>query len=417
MTNKNVTDLSLLGKIVVVVPRFSQWTGTRAMHEGDFSVGLNGKLPPKEVTRSLGLKAIIDTRHLRVFDRIKYRAEALLEGCGVRYLSGWAIPQEKSQEVFQRLDELVDQYEEEKRQFLTQYDSFVQQWANQHQEFSHEILEGKLDENAVAERINADYESFRMQPISSEKAPALVRNLSGGLSSELIASVSKMARIFFKESFLGKTRANRKTVNAVWKIRERLQGLSFLNARLQPLIAKIDEVLVQMPDEGYFSGEPFWKLATLVKTLGDEALLEEIVCGGQVVFSDSENQSSSDLEQKTLDLASGGNLLTKQDDHFDLSVTELQSSPSDDAQEDLKFGDSEQPSHTDPVLTDLDEFLQQNQDERNTVFPLSQESTVNPMAQDLKQDDKSLVDQPEGISSSQKRIEIPEIDVGDGLYF
>ena len=162
MTNKNVTDFSLLGKIVVVVPRFSQWTGTRAMHEGDFSVGLNGKLPPKEVTRSLGLKAIIDTRHLRVFDRIKYRAEALLEGCGVRYLSGWAIPQEKSQEVFQRLDELVAQYEEEKRQFLTQYDSFVQQWANQHQEFSHEILEGKLDENTVAERINAGYESFRM---------------------------------------------------------------------------------------------------------------------------------------------------------------------------------------------------------------------------------------------------------------
>ena len=109
--------------------------------------------------------------------------------------------------------------------------------------------------------------------------------------------------------------------------------------------------------------------------------------------------------------------MRKQDDHFGLSVTELQSSPSDDAQEALKFGDSEQPSHTDPVLTDLDEFLQQNQDERNTVFPLSQESTVNPMAQDLKQDDKSLVDQPEGISSSQKRIEIPEIDIGDGLYF
>lgn len=137
----------------------------------------------------------------------------------------------------------------------------------------------------------------------------------------------------------------------------------------------------------------------------------------RLFFSDSENQSSSVLEQKTLDLASGENLLTKQDDHFDLSVTELQSSPFDDAQEVLKFGDSEQPSHTDSVLTDFDEFLQQNQDERNTVFPLSQEPTVNPAVQDLKQDDKSLVVQSEGIPSSQKRIEIPEIDIGDGLYF
>lgn len=109
--------------------------------------------------------------------------------------------------------------------------------------------------------------------------------------------------------------------------------------------------------------------------------------------------------------------MPKQDDHFDLSVTELQSSPSEDAQESLKFGDSEQPSRTDSVLTDLDEFLQQNQDERNVVLPLSQEPTLNPAAQDLKQDDKSLVVQSEGISSSQKRIEIPEIDIGDGLYF
>lgn len=58
--------------------------------------------------------------------------------------------------------------------------------------------------------------------------------------------------------------------------------------------------------------------------------------------------------------------------------------------------------------------------ERRTQSPINsirQESTVNPVSQDLKQDNKSLVDQSEGISSSQKRIEIPEIDIGDGLYF
>ena len=85
-------DPSLIGRIVVIVPAFRQWSGTRAMKEQDYQVGQGGQLPPKEVTRSLGLKAIIDTKTLSVFDRLKHRAEAILESCGVRYLSGWAIP-------------------------------------------------------------------------------------------------------------------------------------------------------------------------------------------------------------------------------------------------------------------------------------------------------------------------------------
>lgn len=99
----------------------------------------------------------------------------------------------------------------------------------------------------------------------------------GGLGGELIADIAQIARNFFKESFLGKSRANRKTVNAVLKLRERLNGLSFLSNAIQPLVDMIDRVVAQVPPEGYFEGEAYWKLATLVKTLGDESLLEEII--------------------------------------------------------------------------------------------------------------------------------------------
>ena len=64
-TQSNSTPVTVLDKVVVVVPDFRQWTGTRAMHEGDFALGANGKLPPKEVTKSLGLKAVIDPVTLR----------------------------------------------------------------------------------------------------------------------------------------------------------------------------------------------------------------------------------------------------------------------------------------------------------------------------------------------------------------
>ena len=45
--HQNTNDMALIGKIVVVVPRFTQWTGTRAMHEGDYTIGTGGQLPPK----------------------------------------------------------------------------------------------------------------------------------------------------------------------------------------------------------------------------------------------------------------------------------------------------------------------------------------------------------------------------------
>ena len=155
MTQQKTNDMALIGKIVVVVPRFTQWTGTRAMHEGDYTIGTGGQLPPKEVTKSLGLKAIIDTQELRVFDRIKHKAEVLLEGCGVKYLSGWAIPEDKANEVFKSLDALVEQYSMEKADFLSRYDALVKDWADKNPSFSKEIMEGKLDVNAVSERINA----------------------------------------------------------------------------------------------------------------------------------------------------------------------------------------------------------------------------------------------------------------------
>ena len=166
--HQDTNDMALIGKIVVVVPRFTQWTGTRAMHEGDYTIGTGGQLPPKEVTKSLGLKAIIDTQELRVFDRIKHKAEVLLEGCGVKYLSGWAIPQDKADEVFKALDALVEQYSMEKADFLSRYDALVKDWADKNPSFSKEIMEGKLDVNVVSERISAGYETFRLQPVSED---------------------------------------------------------------------------------------------------------------------------------------------------------------------------------------------------------------------------------------------------------
>lgn len=436
---KKTVDLSVVNRIVVVVPRFTQWTGTRAMHEGDFSIGVNGRMPPKEVTRSLGLKAIIDTQELRVFDRIKHRAEATLESCGVRYLSGWAIPEDKSSEVFKELDMLVQRYNEEKASFLSRYDNLVADWAQKNPAFYREILDGKLDENAVAERITAGYETFRLQPISPEKAVTLAKSI-GGLSAELISSVSKSAKSFFKESFLGKTKANRKTVNAVLRIRDRLRGLSFLSATLLPLISMIDEVVAQMPIEGYFSGEPFWKLATLVKTLGDQTLLEEII--RQKTSIEDEFPAVGNPAEETLDL--GGNtpdltasetvakqpqeqsLFTFDDD---IGLTELENCPQTRAVTEFSPGRDFASEVTDFDHPEEDDIFSSLNAPSKDEVKLAQ-AILRQVPDDGKKIDEHLTaesatpkascDLPtttDTVARHQPAFTLPEIDIGEGLYF
>ena len=419
--HQNTNDMALIGKIVVVVPRFTQWTGTRAMHEGDYTIGTGGQLPPKEVTKSLGLKAIIDTQELRVFDRIKHKAEVLLEGCGVKYLSGWAIPEDKADEVFKSLDALVEQYSLEKADFLSRYDALVKDWADKNPSFSKEIMEGKLDVNAVSERINAGYETFRLQPVSAEKAVALAKSI-GGLASELIASVTRSARIFFKESFLGKTRASRKTVNAVLKIRQKLQGLAFLSSSILPVIAVIDKVVNEMPAEGYFSGEPFWKLAALVKTLGDATLLEEIM--NDPAYA----QASFPVEEST----------ASRDETLLESVA-----PQSDANPHLPFGDSNESlnsmQQTDPsesldlqgfakglkveqdLFRDIDELFEMPVGEGKLS---SENATTTPFEGELvaKGNEKTTgfqkpVSHEHLTQPEETPVMVPAVDVGEGLYF
>ncbi len=413
---KKTENGSVVDRIIVVVPEFRQWTGTRAMHEGDFFVGANGKLPPKEVTKSLGLKAIIDLVHLRRFDRIKHRAEALLSSCGVQYLSGWAIPEEKSSSVLKELDNIVQLYEDAKTDFLKNYDKYVDEWARQNPSFSREILDGKLDRNALAMRFAAGYEAFRLQPVTDEKADALEKSV-GGLAGDLIDDVSQCARVFFRESFLGKTRANRKTVNALIRIRERLDGLSFLSRSISPLVQIIDDVVAQMPQEGYFDGDAFWKLSSLVQTLADKKLLEEII-QKKISLAALENSTENGASAYDASESQEQVLESKTDSQSELlfgepmPVADEESLEGNEEGENLSLATSASESHG---------LLQEEHSKEpgEVGFAKSQEALPVEKGEDALPSDSSTTT---GEISADKAkasspVILPCVDIGEGLFF
>ncbi|MCG4878448.1 DUF3150 domain-containing protein, partial [Eggerthella lenta] len=56
------------------------------------------------------------------------RAFNYLDRNGVRFMSGWAIPEEKAGEIVQELLNIRTEFQKEKEAFLAGYDQNVQAW-------------------------------------------------------------------------------------------------------------------------------------------------------------------------------------------------------------------------------------------------------------------------------------------------
>ena len=78
---------------------------------------LEGKIPPA-ILASLGSMRVIDPEKLKPFEKIKRQATKVVEECGVRFLGGYAVSQDKIQEVVDRLEALKSQFYDLKNNFL-----------------------------------------------------------------------------------------------------------------------------------------------------------------------------------------------------------------------------------------------------------------------------------------------------------
>ena len=91
---------------------------------------LEGKIPPARLA-SLGSMRVIDPEKLKPFEKVKRRAIKVLEDYGIKFLGGYAIPQEKIQRVVDELEALKNQFYDLKKNFIPNYDRWVNEWVQQ----------------------------------------------------------------------------------------------------------------------------------------------------------------------------------------------------------------------------------------------------------------------------------------------
>lgn len=260
----------ILSKLVVVSLSISLWTGRKKLSPEDLGLDFS-KLPPEKLA-TLGSKKICDPEKLAVFSALKRRAERQCEAVGVRFLGGYAIPEDKADEVMKILDGVRDEFEKEKQEFLSEYDRSLREWIDANPEWSSIIEKGVEPASTAARRLGFAVQAFKVKNIDG-----LDKGLSehaSTLSERLIYEINQQARQAWEESYKGRPSVTRKALRPIKSMLDKLRGLEFLSPYLLTLAVQVEEVLASLPKSGPIEGRNLTSLIGILHVLGDLPLDE-----------------------------------------------------------------------------------------------------------------------------------------------
>ncbi|WP_448216477.1 DUF3150 domain-containing protein [Endozoicomonas sp. 2B-B] len=262
MTDHAVVD-KVLDQMSVIALDCSIWSGARRLKPEDLVLGKGGQLPSDEVV-SLGSKKLCKREVLKPFHRLRDQACRLCGREGVRFLGGYAVPDHYVSGLSLKLDQVQQDFNQEKQVFLTGYDQHIQEWVSAHPDFAEAIRSAVPDAQDVGQRFHFGYTTYKVvaspQP---ENLNQQVNQLGGTLREE----ISRDAQALFEQTFKGKNKVTRKALNPILRLRDKLHGLSFVDPGISPIVQRLDAGLSQLPNNGALEGEVLTQLMERVLLL------------------------------------------------------------------------------------------------------------------------------------------------------
>lgn len=269
-----VSDIRILDNLLALNLNVSLWSARRKMSQEDLG---GAELPPEDLA-SLGSKRIADPENLKVFGTLKARAFNYLDRHGVRFMSGWAIPEEKAGEIVQELLNIRVEFQKEKEAFLADYDQNVQAWIEKHHQWGEIIRNSLVGPDYVRARMDFRWQLYKVAPL--EQHPNNTAVLEAGLAEEvqglggtLFDEVAKSADDIWRRVYHGKTEVTHKALSPLRTLHAKLTGLSFIEPHVAPVADIVQAALQRMPKKGNITGTDLLLLQGLVCLLKDSTAL------------------------------------------------------------------------------------------------------------------------------------------------
>jgi hypothetical protein len=272
------TDIAVLDHLLVVNLDVHIWSARKKLVPLDLG---GAELPPEDLA-SLGSKRVCNPDDLKTFSTLKARAISLLERHGIRFLSGWAVPEASMEEINNGLTAIRKEFNDIKESFLQGYDRSVQDWIGKHPQWAGIIAGSTVSESHVRSRLDFRWQMFRVA--SSPDTGTVQDNLREdvcNLGNTLFGEVGKAAADAWRYCYVGKTEITRKALSPLKAIHDKLLGLSFVEPRAAPIAELLDTAFMTIPRRGAITGSILIMLQGLVSLLQNpQALLEH----GQMIL-------------------------------------------------------------------------------------------------------------------------------------
>jgi hypothetical protein len=294
------TVVRLTDQTTLFLVDYHIWSGRKKLRAEDLQIGT--ALPPDELI-SLGSKKLCNPDALRVFHRNKKRVERELLAVGTRFLGGYIVPNAVAAEVQAKADAITAETRAAAENFLADYDRHIDAWCAAYPAWETAIR------NAVdpVEIVRGQFR-FRVQALHIETAPMIgADTLADDLAEvgeTIFSEVEQMAR-GLERAFLGKDALSRRALGTFRRVYDKLNALSFVDYRIDPVVRSIRGWLKRLPDTGPIQGGLFlegWALMRLVSDAAAMARHGEGVLGLDALMPDADCLRHDATEPEAEDL-------------------------------------------------------------------------------------------------------------------
>lgn len=234
-----------LEQLCVIQVDFDIWSGQTRLSPEDFKIGTGGEIPPDKIAQ-LGTKKICDPAKLKGFHRLKSETRRTLLRYGMPFMNGYAVPLSRCDELAQKLDLVEAEFKVLKADFIKGYNTAIDEWCGENPEYAGALRSGALPLETVEKRIGFEYQVITVGPVASDGVSERLERKVNGLGDELIADLTEEADKFYSERLAGRDKCGITTRMTLSNMRDKLDGLSFLNGKIAPLVQLLDETI-----EGY----------------------------------------------------------------------------------------------------------------------------------------------------------------------
>ncbi|MDX8125926.1 DUF3150 domain-containing protein [Methylomonas sp. OY6] len=260
----------ILDRVVLVKVDANIYGARKKLKKEDLVLADGSKLPPEDLA-SLGSKRLLDPDKLTVFNRLKKEAERICLRVGTRFLGGFAVPVESAASITAELERIGLDFAAAKTEFIAGYDAAVTDWVVRHPEFAG-IIEQAVDSvEFVSTRLSFDFLVVSVG-LPDSLPPADIARLEskiGSLSEQMFYEISVEANQLIEQSLLGKEQVTRNALRPIRRIRDKLDGLGFLDHRVAPVVSTIDDLLARIPNKGAIEGSLLQEILATAMLLSD----------------------------------------------------------------------------------------------------------------------------------------------------